>query len=131
MPSQREKRRMMDFTLDCLDSSGEDVNPTSGNTRGININYIKVGDDGIVLMVDKAFGEEKFKSIYRDIQGQFDRVGILFFKDRKTFFRSAAERNYFKKSNELSLKKYNNEDMHRMMLLRPEEIKVNSNSSHL
>ena len=130
MPSKKERGRMIEYVAGTLDCSGESINPTSGNVRGNDVNYIKVGDDGAVLMVDRAFGAPTFKDIYFDVRRQFSRVGAVFFKDGKTFFRSAAEKNYFKKDHQLSLKGYSDNEMHRMMLLRPEEIRVHSSKSN-
>ena len=124
MPSVREKRRAMEYVTERLDGSGENLNSNESRINGKKFNYIRVGDDGIVLMVDRKFGKTDFNRLYNETRMRFERVAPLFFKDGNTFFRSAAEKNYFKKENELSLKEYTDAEMHRMMLLTPEELKV-------
>lgn len=124
MVNKGQKRRMIEYVAGCLDRSGESINLGAKKIEGKDVNYIKVGDDGIVLMVDQAFGKPRFNRIHSGAQRQFPRVGVLFYKDGDTFFRSAAEKNQFKKKEELSLKHYDNNQMHRMMLLRPEEIRI-------
>ena len=115
---------MMDYVAETLDGSGEIVNPTEKDFFGGKFHYVKVGDDGVVLMIDRKFGETNFNKAYNQARNQFNRVASIFYKDGKNFFRSAAEKNYFKKEHELSLKYYNDDAMHKMMLITPEEKKI-------
>ena len=84
---------MMEYIMQCLDGSGENFKPINERVHGNEVNQVKVGDDGIILMVDKAFTGPVFDKIYSDAMKQFKRVAPLFFKDGETFFRSAAEKN--------------------------------------
>jgi len=74
---------------------------------------------------------EFLKSRVSNPESPVENFAVVFYKDGKTFFRSAAEANYFKKKNELSLKNYTTEDMQHMILLRPEEIRVNQDKVFL
>ncbi len=121
MTSQKEKKRMMDFTLSCLEDSGENLVPCSKSIHNKKTNYIKVGDDGVVLLVDKIFRGKNFDKIYSEAMRDFSRVGTLFFKDGKTYFRNAAKDNYFRQERGLSLKNYTNKEMNKMIMFRPEE----------
>mgnify|MGYP001249979831 CR=1 FL=1 len=123
MVKKAEFQRMLDYVVSKLESSEEKILPAKRNIVGnLESNLIFVGEDGVVLMVDKVYPKNSFKYLHQTARQGKERVASVIFKDGKTFFRSAAENNYFKKDQMLSLKNYNNEEMQKMMLLRPEEI---------
>jgi len=125
MVSRQQKKQMLDYLVAKLEGSEEKVKPaTKELIPGINSSYILLGDDGIVFLADQYYAGGKLEGLYSRNKQRFPRFGIVFYKDGKTFFRSAAEANYFKKENELSLKHYDDASMQKMMLLRPEEIFV-------
>ncbi len=118
-----EQKRMLDYVVSKLESSGEKIIPSKRNILGkIESNLIFVGDNGVVLLLDKIYPKDSFRYLHNIASQSKERVASVVFKDGETFFRSAAEKNYFKKDHKLSLKNYNAEDMQRMILLRPEEI---------
>jgi hypothetical protein len=126
MAPAKLKKQMLDYICKNLDGSVEGKGLVVPGLKtfftGIVTAYVKVGNDGLVLVVDQEYPEDRFSELYKRAQHQTpNNVGIVFLKDGKTFFRSAAARNYFKKSQELSLKHYNPEQMQSMILLRPEE----------
>ncbi|MFA5258505.1 MAG: hypothetical protein WC979_04200 [Candidatus Pacearchaeota archaeon] len=125
MVSRQQKKQMLDYLVAKLEGSEEKVRPvTKELIPGIKSNYILLGEDGIVFLADQYYAGARLKGLYSRNKERFPRFGIVFYKDGKTFFRSAAEANYFKKEHELSLKKYDDASMQKMMLLRPEEIFV-------
>jgi hypothetical protein len=129
MVSKKEKARMMDFMVASLEGSGQKITPIQAhNFRGHSglVNCIGVENKGIIILIDQAFPGNSWLNILCASQRQFgENVGFVFYKDGKTFFRSAAEKNYFKKSKGLSLKNYSTEEMQKMILLRPEEGEIN------
>ncbi|MBM3228779.1 hypothetical protein FJZ20_02770 [Candidatus Pacearchaeota archaeon] len=129
MVRKTESNRMLDYMVSKLEGSSERITPSKRKLVGdIESNLIFVGENGIVLMVDKTYPRDSFKYLYRIARQGKERVASVVFKDGETFFRSAAEKNYFKKDQMLSLKNYDNEEIQRMMLLRPEEIFLAQNN---
>ena len=127
MASKKLQKQMLDYVVAKLEGSVEGEGLIVPNTQavlpGISSSYVKVGYTGIVLLIDKEYPGENFSMLYNKAQRQTpNNVGVVFLKDGETFFRSAAQRNYFKQSNRLSLKHYTPEQMQEMLLLRPEEI---------
>ncbi len=132
MVKESEKRAMRAFLESRLADSNLNIKPVrkeivSGS--GINSDYMLIGDDGIVLMVNQAYPNNLLARIHGGIVNNLEKprknFGFVFFKDGKTFFRSAAARDYaYKSKRNLSLKNYDAEEMRRIMLLRPEEIHV-------
>lgn len=108
---------------------------------GIETAYVDIDREGVVLLVDQPYpkekrGDSRLSVVQHELQGVANRkmpglfdsgakVAFVFLKDGETFFRSAAEDNYFKARKGLSLKHCSIEDFQRMMALRPEEIFVN------
>lgn len=133
MVKKKEKARMMDYLVSSLEGSGPNIAPLRNqNINGLEANCIQVGNEGVVLLVDQKFPGDSFRRLWMGAQSQVgDNVAIVFYKDGQTFFRNAAERNYFKKSKGLSLKHYSDDEMHRMILFQPEEATVNNRRSWL
>jgi len=125
MVSKQQKKQMLDYLVTKLEGSEERVIPVKRKlVLGIESSYIMLGSDGMVFLVDQHYPAEKLENIYSANRENYPRFGVVFLKDSKTFFRSAAAANYFKKEHELSLKHYSNDAMQNMILLRPEEIFV-------
>jgi hypothetical protein len=122
MTSRQHKKEMLDYLVEKLKGSGEKIVPRHIEFfKGMTTNYIRVGDNGIVLLLDQAYPGERSEQAYSGL-GKFSRRAVVILKDGKTFFRNAAEDNTFKQKYELSLKNYSTEEMHRMIQFRPEEI---------
>ncbi len=122
MTTKKQKNQMLDYLVDRLLNCGKDIVPrTKEMISGIDSNYIKVGDDGIILLVDQVYPNNALNKLYRKAKKERENVGMVLYKDGKTFFRNAAEKNYFKMREDLSLRKYSNDEMHRMISFRPEE----------
>ena len=115
---------MLDYLVGKLEGSAM-VEPRAKAILGEEESrYLLVGEKGIVVLVDRVYPGNSFEQLIGAARQARPDVAVAFFKDGETFFRSAAEKNYFKMGKDLSLKKYTDEDMQRMMLLRPEEIFV-------
>ena len=125
MITKAQRKQMLDYVSHSLEHEGLSVRPRTKEllrNSGIETSYVLVGENqGIVLLVDQVYPNQAFDRIYSGVKLDIPDVGVLFFNDGKTFFRNAAEKNFFKQSHDLSLKNYSQEDMQKMMLLRPEE----------
>jgi hypothetical protein len=124
MVSTNLKKQMMDYLVSRLEGNMPLVSCSKLVLSGQDkTSYIKVGDTGLVLVIDRIYSGDSFSELYSRAQKQSSsNVATVFIKDGKTFFRSAAQKNYFKQSNQLSLKNYTPEQMQEMLLLRSEEI---------
>ena len=132
MVSKKQKKDMKDYLVTKLSNSGHAVKPVSREiVSGITSNYLLIDEEGLVLLVDQAYPRDSLNSFYQETRKRGHNFGAVLFKDGELFFRNAADKNYFKKDKYLSLKKYSNEEMHRMILFRPEEIFLNEKRSHL
>lgn len=123
MTSKKQRQQMLDYLAEKLKGSAPSITPESKEVvSGINSSYILIGGDtpGAVLLVDQVYPGNSFESFYAKIN-RGRNTGVAVLKDGITFFRSAAEGKYFKKKHGLSLKNYTDAQMHRMMILRPEE----------
>ena len=133
---------MLDYIVGQLEDSGQKVEP--GNVEivsGKKTNYINIEDKGILFLIDQYYPAKRTSAgmvpriphlfTWARYQGKTDN-GMVFLKDGKTYFRSAAEDKSWKKF-EKSLKQYNQggrkyqliegfDPMQRMIMLRPEEI---------
>lgn len=122
MVSVKQKRQMMDFFVDRLRTASGTVVPASADFGdGKKINYIVVDNDGVVLLVDRVYPGGSFAQARQYLKQTKSSVATVFYKDGETFFRSASRDNQFKGSLDLSLKKYNPEQIQRMITFRPEE----------
>lgn len=93
---------------------------------GIESDYLTLDKGSMVFLINKPYPNNLLNKIHSQMKQSNPNLGYVFLKDGKTFFRSAAEANYFKKSNQLSLKNYSNDDMNKMILFRPEESFLNN-----
>jgi len=129
MVNQKQKKQMRDYLVSKLEPAYPEIIPkTKEIISGLNSNYITLDNEhsGIVLLVDQEYPKNSFEKLFRMAKKQFKEITGIVFKDGKTFFRNAAERNYFKKNRRLSLKNYTDFEMNRMILFRSEEIFLNS-----
>jgi hypothetical protein len=129
MVGKKQKKQMFDFLVSKLESSAEKVVPrTKKIVEDLDTNYILIDDRGLVISIDQHYTAKRFEELLSIIQRQTregrNNIAYVFYKDGETFFRSAAKDNHFKSDKGLSLKNYDNEEMRRIMLLRPEEIMV-------
>lgn len=152
MPTKKQKERMLEYLVEAINLSGMKTTPRKREIlQGIESTYILVEKTGLVLLMDKYYPESKQRS--RQNQPRVDMfinvakrngysdVAILFFKDGKKYFRSAAADKSWKKFGK-SLKLYEKggqlytivdglEPLQRMILTRPEEmIAANRNYGH-
>lgn len=117
---------MRDFLVSNLEHTYQKVTPiTQRIFQEILSNYILVENEdkkGVVLLVDREYPKDSLSRVYRYLRAYFlTNVASVLIKDGETFFRSAMEKNYFKKERKLSLKNYSDKDLQRMILFRPEE----------
>lgn len=114
---------MMDYIASHLEGSASPIISVRGNP-----NNILVGEDGIVLLIDREFPNEGLRDIYRKARSLRPKVAAVLYKDGETFFRNAAHGEEaglkgvrYKSDRGLSLKGYNSEEVNRMITMRPEE----------
>ena len=124
--TKKQRNHMRDYLISKLEASASRVEPVIVEIApGIKTNYISVGDEEKILLIDRVYPKKTMNHVYRVLQSE-GRVTPIFYKDGETFFRNAIKKNYFKKNKHLSLKNYSNQEMHRMILFRPEESFVSS-----
>ncbi|RMD58284.1 hypothetical protein D6825_01350 [Candidatus Woesearchaeota archaeon] len=117
----KQRRQMLEYIVEKLSLAGERAEPVEKNILGSFVSrYIKVEPSGIVLLADRAYGCDNFKRFVSSAKAQFEKVAIVFLKDGNTFWRSAAKKAHFK-ANGRSLKYYDENDVFKMLSLRPEE----------
>ncbi len=127
MTSKKQRQEMLDYVYEKLKSSSDNVKPLKKEVLpGIETSFVLVGEKGIVVMVDQPYPQPSMDRICSSASSQRPDAVFILLKDGITFFRNAAERNYFKKSKGLSLKGYTDQQMHQMILFRPEEILLGS-----
>lgn len=124
MVSIKDKKKMQDYIASRLDGSGTPVISINGDA---NLIYLK--DKGLVFLVDQAFGGQNFKNLFERAKSTSQNVAFVFYKDGKTFFRDGAhgeksglKGNRYKAKYGLSLKNYTDEQINKMITLRPEEL---------
>ncbi len=119
MVSRQSKKQMQEFLVEALRDGGYNAEPKSREVvSGITTNLIAVENGGVVL-IDKYYPGKSMNNLY-DIFKR-ENIAYVFLKDGETFFKNAWEKNFFKKSQRLSLKHYDKDDLHKMILFRPEE----------
>lgn len=129
MVTQRQKTEMRDYLVDKLRESHGVVEPRtkeilqgSGDT-----DYLLLGKekDGIILLVNRIYTKDSFNKIYNGVRNQIPNIGVVLYKDGKTFFRSAMageeDTGIKRKRRKMSLSHYTNEQKNRMISLRHEE----------
>jgi hypothetical protein len=125
MVSVKDKKTMQDYIASRLDGSGSPVLSVKGDA-----NLIVLKDNGLVLLVDEAFGKDQFARLFAKAAGVYSSApAVVFYKDGKTFFRDGAygekaglKGNRYKAKYGLSLKNYTDEQINKMITLRPEEL---------
>jgi len=139
--TKKQQIKMLDYLVSKLEPNYTQVEPKNRNVFSeilnfpINIetSYIKLKDtngvESIILLVDRVYPHwsksyySPFAKLYSNINTTFnENIAVVFYKNGEDFFRSAAQRNYYKKEKDLGQKNYSNEEIHRMIMFRPEEI---------
>lgn len=127
MVNRANREQMRDYIFSKLEPSHEKVDSTTFEfVPGIKSNCILVDEEGIVLLIDRVYPDKTLNRVYSVAQSERSNIAPVLFKDGKTFFRNAVEKNYFKKDKFLSLKNYSDKELNQMILFRPEEIFLNS-----
>lgn len=125
MTTQRQRDEMRDFLVAKLSHNGNVVEPIRREIipgSRINSGYIKVNNCGLVVLVDETYTGKQFEIAYQKALRQFpNNSAFVFLKDGKTYFRSAAAKNYYKKEHGFSLKHLTEEQMRNLILLSPAE----------
>ena len=118
---------MLDYLVANLDGSSNLIEPNQNTEiQGIQTSYIKL-DNGIVIIVDDKYENNTLEILYEKAVRQTQKakhpqtVSLVFLKDGKTFFRSAAQNNRWKSQMYMSLKDYSDEEINRIITFRPEE----------
>ncbi len=132
MIKKAQRQEMQDYLVSRLDGAGHKIESrTREIIPGIKSSYILVGDEGIVLLVDKPHSKKDFIQLYRRAKQHKRDVAVVLFKDGQTFFRSAQYRGYQKRKSDRSLKTYRKQDMQKLLMLRPEEIFLANNRTYM
>jgi hypothetical protein len=122
MIRKQQQESMIEYLVGKISDEIGSVKPMHKEiVSGIESNYILLGKDGIVLMVDQKYPDGSFDKVYTDASKIYNNVGVVFYKGENTFFRPAAPIHHYKKTGR-SMKNYTEEEMHRMIMFRPEEI---------
>jgi len=122
MVSKMQKKEMMDYVVSQLKNPFTIISPQSRNLiKGIESNYILVGDKGLVFLIDQQYPNNSLDKIHDGALNDGKDIAFTFLKDGKTFFRSATSAKRFKKDRNLSLKYYSDNELHKMIMFRPEE----------
>ncbi|MBI2628963.1 hypothetical protein HYW74_02680 [Candidatus Pacearchaeota archaeon] len=132
MVSRQQKKEMQEYIASALEGSSSYIEPRNRIISGINSNYILIGEGatkGLVVMVDQPYPNQALEEFYNKALNQRLNPAFVFFKDGKTFFRSAMagkdatgiKSKRRKQKDELGLKEYSNEELRRMISFRPEE----------
>ena len=122
MTSKAKKKQMLEYIISRLEGSSEKIEPAK--FKNVGMNYIRIGENGVILLINKPYGKESFKKIYTLAKSTKEKVVPIFYKDGETFFRDLISNSKFKQKR-FSLKNYSNEEKQRMILFRPEEILIN------
>ena len=140
MTSKEQKRQMRDYIVDRLQGSEEKIVPvTKTLVSGVNTSYVTVGDDGIVFLVDQKYTAKDFSKIWNRMRSAKERAAVAFYKDGKTFFRTAVgdeqetgiRSKRFKSDRGMSLKNYDADELRKMISFSPGEILINQSSQVL
>lgn len=119
--TKAQREAMLDYLVNALHEGGSRVQACSKKlVTNFKSNYIKVNDDGLVILCDREYTADAFKKFVRAAKDQYENVAVVFLKDGKTYFRTANPRAHIQGDGR-SLKNYTPEQLQRIMLLRPEE----------
>ena len=127
--TKAQREAMLDYLVERLYEGGSKIEARKKKlATNFPSQYIKVNDNGIVLLCDREYTGSKFKKIVRAAKDQYENVAVVFLKDGETYFRTANPRAHAQADGR-SLKNLDPEQVQRIMLLRPEEIQfVNGKS---
>ena len=121
MTSQAIREQMRDYLVARLEGSGSKIEPvTKEIIPGIKSNYIRVGDNWLVLSVDQFYPDEALEMLHERVNGGGKDIAFVFLGDRETFFRSAEDAGRDKKHGK-SLKNSSYSEVLNLIYLRPEE----------
>ena len=135
MVNQRERREMSEYIAANLEGTGENiVRKTKELVPGIKSNYIIVGTNGAVILVDRAYSGDSLKQlggVFKHPRNNITNLAYVLFKDGETFFRSAVagedktgvKSKRFRADEEHSLKHYSDR-MDKVISMRPEELYI-------
>jgi len=129
MATKKQKSAMMDYLASRLEGFGSPVISIKGT-----VNTIVLPGTGIVMVVDGQLPNDGLKRAYVELRTALevpdmrDNIAMVLYKDGKTFFRNAAHGTEaglkgvrYKSTLDLSLKNYDQDEVNRMIALRPEE----------
>jgi len=124
MTKKKQRQRMKEYLVEGLRAgSASKVEHHTNNQFFQDFEYTLIEvDDSYVFLVDQEFTGNKFERLFLRTRGDRLNAAFIVLKDGKTFFRSAAQKNQFKRRYNLSLKEYSPEEIQRLMTLRPEEV---------
>lgn len=128
MATKKEQERMKEYFAEKLNGCGKTIEPCRKEiVEGITSNYIKVGNDGLVILIERQYPNGSLKKLH-EAAGRhgWKNVAFVFYNDGKIFLRSAYEDNLFKMERGLSLKNYTEKELKGLVQLTPAEIYVNS-----
>ena len=135
MASRAMKKEMLDYLVAKMKGCNPSVEPAAKEMiPGIRSSYIKVGKNGLVLLVDQAYPNDGLEEM-RDMAKNQGRTNMayVFLKDGELFFRSSVagmngkpglHTMRGKQEKGLSLKRYSKEELQKMITFRPEEVFV-------
>jgi len=125
MIAQKQRAKMMDYLVSSLEGSDQKIVPVTNAFGNLKANYIRAGDKKSVFLIDKDYSDKALRDIYKMAQINGNDITFVFYKDGETYFKNAAEKNGFKRRDELSLKNYTAEQIRRMIKFTHEEKFVN------
>jgi hypothetical protein len=135
--AKKKHELMSAYLIPKLDAGGQTFEEGNSNITGIGVvNFIK-HEDKRIFLIDREYSEKEYQLLTRIASGitpyngklhKYEHISV-FFKDGKTYFRSAAfgEKTglkgvKYKQSKGLSLKDYTDEEVKRMMILSKPEL---------
>ena len=130
MINRVQRDRMRDYVMAKLEGSSH-VRPVRTQVfPGVDSTYFVVDERAVVLLVDQEYPGERFTDFRRAVETSRPETFVqflpLFYKDGKTFFRSAAKDNFYKQQRCLSLKEYSAEDMSQFLSISLEHCRSHS-----
>ncbi len=142
MTSKAQKKDMLDYIVERLGNSGEMLEPRSDSEFGIKASYIRVGAHGLVLLIDRTFSRKEFNMLYSRAENYaaltetyaptgepITKLAVVFFKDGKTYFKSAAK-DIASAQRDGSLKQYTSQDLHRFISCQHSEKRIIEQTIH-
>jgi hypothetical protein len=128
MVTKTQQQKMKDYLVTKLETCSLNIEPkTKEIVPGKQCSYILVEQSGIVLLIDQPFSKEDFAKLQHRAEAEYENIGIVFFKDGKTFFRSAEHRGHQRKKPTRSLKGYPKKKISKLIRLTQAEIQIANN----